>query len=771
MAAPVENWYPQQSAVTFQPDWQHRQFDAQFLGRPQAVVPQAQCQLQYHACTVQPIAFHPMTMEFLHPLQALALQQPYGFVNDMSGMQQQLLLPRPAPAPIQLQEALDDGETSSSDGAGDVPPDGPRRRRRRRGKRKRGPSLAMTAQAQAVEEDFRKQRAFQVRIYVVEEGCSGGDLLALAQRFNSLSIIGHFLRPRRRYRSALSGEEASSGRFLCTAEVGPAPRPELAGLDGGSVYMCWNFKVLHDVHRLLAIQAAALEVQLHHAAIDFAMRKDQELCEALLPRSASWLTLPGCQCEYEYAGLRFPAMTMPEWFLEITDEVARACGLQERPNSCNANLYKSGVDNVSWHCDDEPLFDATGRDALIVSLSLGATRSFCLRPKDDPFQETLLHLEDGDLCTMEGLCQKHYRHRVPPEEDVSALLVHKLFIHALKAYNLFRLLGVWALDTAEAFEQLNFKAAQMMFLFFSTAIVSTAASLAIAAAPVLVPHPVEDSEDLLWSLVEWLAEDGFWTNMHAPPGRAFAVEGMNRLGAVQEWLPKLYATLGIVGSVDLYCSRVGRRPVNSYCWHADTVDALIYVLNGTKRVRVAGHFPGSRVTLDKVISAGSVVYVPGGRFHSLRSMPMDVDASKAELVVALSIGLPNPNEDLLEARIDLMRKAFENQNLQWNDVVGHVAALPEDFPKKPEVVFAEKDDLDSHGFSALHRRTLQGDARRLAVLLHSGAEVNLRSLPSAQRPALTALGLAACCVAEEPALLLTGKLLDTWPQKSIPARS
>ena len=27
-------------------------------------------------------------------------------------------------------------------------------------------------------------------------------------------------------------------------------------------------------------------------------------------------------------------------------------------------------------------------------------------------------------------------------------------------------------------------------------------------AQVLVPHPVEDSEDLLWSLVEWLAEDG-----------------------------------------------------------------------------------------------------------------------------------------------------------------------------------------------------------------------------------------------------------------------
>ena len=31
----------------------------------------------------------------------------------------------------------------------------------------------------------------------------------------------------------------------------------------------------------------------------------------------------------------------------------------------------------------------------------------------------------------------------------------------------------------------------------------------------------------------------------------------------------------------------------------DTIDALIYVLKGTKRVRVAGHYPGSKVTLDK----------------------------------------------------------------------------------------------------------------------------------------------------------------------------
>ena len=121
--------------------------------------------------------------------------------------------------------------------------------------------------------------------------------------------------------------------------------------------------------------------------------------------------------------------------------------------------------------------------------------------------------------------------------------------------------------------------------------------------------------------------------------------------------------LSKAGSVDMYATRVGRRKVGSYGWHMelrqrsatyvhgrnlwemisklrlwwimvnlcmryyeilwlwrchwrcwqlrmehsmelsafvqDTVDALIYVLKGTKRVRVAGHYPGSKVTLDK----------------------------------------------------------------------------------------------------------------------------------------------------------------------------
>ena len=105
---------------------------------------------------------------------------------------------------------------------------------------------------------------------------------------------------------------------------------------------------------------------------------------------------------YRYSGTSWPNMIMPPWFLDLTDEacpslqrhapqVCRACGVTERPNSCNANLYEDGAadrarmacddlaaltqdekDSVGWHADDEPCFDAKHSDVLIISLSLGA---------------------------------------------------------------------------------------------------------------------------------------------------------------------------------------------------------------------------------------------------------------------------------------------------------------------------------------------------------------------------------------------------------------
>lgn len=137
-----------------------------------------------------------------------------------------------------------------------------------------------------------------------------------------------------------------------------------------------------------------------------------------LPRSAAWLTTNGCTCEYKYGSTAWPTRPMERWFLDLTDEVCRACGVKERPNSCNANFYDDGGESVGWHADDEPLFEGTKRDTLIISLSLGEGRAFELCPNDDPEDVTSILLRNGDICTMEGLCQRHYKHRVPREPRV-----------------------------------------------------------------------------------------------------------------------------------------------------------------------------------------------------------------------------------------------------------------------------------------------------------------------------------------------------------------
>lgn len=39
----------------------------------------------------------------------------------------------------------------------------------------------------------------------------------------------------------------------------------------------------------------------------------------------------------------------------------------------------------------------------------------------------------------------------------------------------------------------------------------------------------------------------------------------------------------------------------------------------------------------------------------------------------------------------LCRSAFEDRNLLWSDMTAQAASLPDNFPRKPEVVYAEKD--------------------------------------------------------------------------------
>ena len=58
--------------------------------------------------------------------------------------------------------------------------------------------------------------------------------------------------------------------------------------------------------------------------------------------------------------------------IKAVAEACAGCGF----NSVLLNLYRDGRDSVSWHADNEP---GLGRNPIIASISLGATRRFQMR--------------------------------------------------------------------------------------------------------------------------------------------------------------------------------------------------------------------------------------------------------------------------------------------------------------------------------------------------------------------------------------------------------
>jgi alkylated DNA repair dioxygenase AlkB len=110
--------------------------------------------------------------------------------------------------------------------------------------------------------------------------------------------------------------------------------------------------------------------------------------------------------------------------LDLMAIIMSACGLASRedwPDSCNMNYYLDGTMSVGWHADDEVLFQGTVRDIMIISLSLGASRRFDLRMKRPTIGEQTslsIRLNDGDILTMEGRCQKYMEHRIPCDKGI-----------------------------------------------------------------------------------------------------------------------------------------------------------------------------------------------------------------------------------------------------------------------------------------------------------------------------------------------------------------
>jgi alkylated DNA repair dioxygenase AlkB len=138
------------------------------------------------------------------------------------------------------------------------------------------------------------------------------------------------------------------------------------------------------------------------------------------PRLSCWMG--DAEAHYRYSGADFAPHPWAPAVRELREQLQLGC--DGSFNSVLLNRYRDGRDSMGWHSDDEPELGAT---PLIASLSLGASRRFLLRRRDDPAQKAEYLLGHGDLLLMRGHCQRDYQHALPKTARVSGERINLTF--------------------------------------------------------------------------------------------------------------------------------------------------------------------------------------------------------------------------------------------------------------------------------------------------------------------------------------------------------
>jgi len=145
----------------------------------------------------------------------------------------------------------------------------------------------------------------------------------------------------------------------------------------------------------------------------------------LQPRLIAWAGSLG----YRYSGQtlepRAPTPTTAALMARVVEHT------QVPFNHVLINRYRDGSDSIGLHADDEP---ELGLDPIVVTLSLGATRQFVLKPRRarlGPSRSVDVH--HGSLLVMGGTCQRHYVHGVPRQSGAAGERISLTFRRLLHA--------------------------------------------------------------------------------------------------------------------------------------------------------------------------------------------------------------------------------------------------------------------------------------------------------------------------------------------------
>lgn len=137
-----------------------------------------------------------------------------------------------------------------------------------------------------------------------------------------------------------------------------------------------------------------------------------------VPRLETIYGEQGCDYLYSRSVLLQPK-PWTDWLLWLKEKIEittqhRYHIANAKRGASNRNRYRDQRDSISWHSDDEPTM---GKNPAIASVSLGVTRRFSLKSKQDG---SIQHfdLEHGSLLLMRPGCQSTHLHQVPKSTKV-----------------------------------------------------------------------------------------------------------------------------------------------------------------------------------------------------------------------------------------------------------------------------------------------------------------------------------------------------------------
>jgi alkylated DNA repair dioxygenase AlkB len=140
-----------------------------------------------------------------------------------------------------------------------------------------------------------------------------------------------------------------------------------------------------------------------------------------VPRKTAWYGYEGF--DYSYSGINCNPEPWTKELLDLKKEIEKLIP-NEDFNSVLLNMYRDGNDKVSWHADDEK---ELGMNPTIASLSIGETRRFDVKHKDNPDLKHQFELTPGSLIIMKGALQHNWLHQIPVQKKVTKPRINLTF--------------------------------------------------------------------------------------------------------------------------------------------------------------------------------------------------------------------------------------------------------------------------------------------------------------------------------------------------------